>query len=83
MDYHIHGQFILISFICTIVSIILLLKNVYSINKLTRWLEKNIEEKQDLIDKITKLCVATPIKLYIAQILIPVSYTHLTLPTKA
>ena len=79
MDYHIHGQFILISFICTIVSIILLLKNVYSINTLTRWLEKNIEEKQDLIDKITKLCVATPIKLYIAQILIPLIITPIIL----
>ena len=79
MDYHIHGQFILISFICTIVSIILLLKNVYSINTLTRGLEKNIEEKQDLIDKITKLCVATPIKLYIAQILIPLIITPIIL----
>lgn len=75
MDYHIHGQFILISFIWTIISIILLLKNVYTINNLTKQIKNEIKNKQTLIDKITKLCVSTPIKLYVAQILIPLIVT--------
>lgn len=79
MDYLIHGQFILISIICTFSSLVLLIENVYKINILMKKLESEKSDKQRWIDKITKYCVGTPIKLYATQILIPLLITPIIL----
>lgn len=73
------GQFILISILCIFVALIILTVSVSKMNKFIKKLEEPNEDKQSIVNSLTKICVQTPIILYSAQILIPLIFTPLVL----
>lgn len=64
-------QFLFMSSMCFILGTLVLIRNKNKIDKLLDKLEREKDNKEKLIDQITKLCVKLPIKLYITQITVP------------
>lgn len=64
-----------------IASLILTMRNIHIINKSVKQLEnKQVHgDTQTILDKITRYCVSTPIKLFIVQIFMPTIFIPLIL----
>lgn len=63
-------QFLLMSSMCFILATLVLLRNINRIDGKLSKLYKE-ENKQSLIQDITRLCIKLPVKLYLTQIAIP------------
>ena len=73
------AQYILILTVCVFINLILLTIKMTKIDKLIDKMQKDESDKQIILDKITKLCVQTPLVLYATQIIIPIILMPLVL----